>query len=170
MIPPMVETDKETGEVKRYELGFLLSPLLPETAVGELVASRIKTLITELGGTVGGETTPRLFGLAYPIRRVVEHKASVFKEAYFGWLALTLPPEALVVLRDNLKKIPELIRSLVLLVPPPSAAPADKPSVGREKRERFRSPAPSAPAVTLALSPEALNQEIDKEIEQLIKV
>jgi len=149
------------NSVKTYELGFLVTPLLPEEKVAELIETKVKPLITKLGGELKGEDTSKLIALAYQVRKVVEHKGSVFKEAYFGALRFTFAGEAVNDFKAELKKMNEIIRSLIIILPPDYNKKPERRILPPNK-EAEEKPASSAdrPVMTKAA--------IDKEIEGLL--
>jgi ribosomal protein S6 len=148
------------NSVKTYELGYLMTPLLPEEKVIELIEAKIKPLIAKLGGQLKGEDAPKMIPLAYQIRKVVEHKGSVFNEAFFGALRFTFEGEAVNSFKDELKKMNEVIRSLVIILPPDYNKKPERriPPVAKDNKE--------APiAETTVITNDAA---IDKEIEGLL--
>ncbi len=153
MLPVMSEAGK------LYELGYLLTPLLAGDKVAETVESGLKALILTAGGEIKRENQPRLITLAYPIKQVIEHKGSTFREAYFGSLYFEAPAEAISMIQAGLKKSPQLIRQLLIIVHQPLIRPEFK----RPSRAKL-TPAPAAPPVRFekpAMTAEALDREIE---------
>ena len=114
--------EKRTAEssadsVKAYEVAYLLTPLLPEERAAEVSQLLIADQLTAAGGRVISSDAPKMIPLAYPIKKVVEHKSSLFREAYFGWTRFEAPAEFAPALIENLKKAPEVVRSLVIALP-----------------------------------------------------
>ena len=138
------------NSVKIYELGYLMTPLLPEEKVVESIEVKIKPLIAKLGGQLKGEEGPKLTALAYQVRKVVEHKGSVFKEAYFGTLRFTFEGEAVNDFKAELKKLDEIIRSLIIILPP-----------DYNKKSERRIPAVGKEVITPVMSKAAIDKEID---------
>lgn len=105
---------KTEEEYRSYELGYLLTPLIPEQQLAEKTDSAIRQLVIQSGGVILVETPPRLTTLAYPIKKVVENKGIVFKEAYFGSLAFQCLPAKLEAVTTALKNNPLIIRFLLI--------------------------------------------------------
>ncbi len=157
------QDDINAKSVKTYELGYLVTPLLPEEKVLELVESKIKAQLTKIGAKLKEETGPKMMALAYPIRQVVEHKSSTFKESYFGSIRFELGSESIVSFTNDLKKIVELVRTLLIIlpkdynkkverrIPPPAAAKSVLVPEGSVEAE-------AKPAV---MTDEAIDKEID---------
>ncbi len=144
-------------EQKSYEVGFLLSPLLPEEQATAVVERVIRAGITAADGTILAEESPKMVPLAYRIKKVVENKSSNFGEAYFGSVRFKLAPEALVMFKTAVEKAPEVIRSLIITLPAEAVNPPPK----RARRTPAPAEAPVAPVEAPALV-------IDREIDQLL--
>lgn len=170
----MVEKKKETGEkaVKRppkndeithYELGYLLSPLVAADKLAETVEAEVKQWLAEAKAEIGGEMSARPGSLAYAIKKVVEHKGSTFREAYFGAIYFSCRPELLEKLENGLKKSPVVIRSLIIKLSPviytllTRTRPAPvRPEVATGADESAQ------PAHATPMSTAAIDQEIDQ--------
>lgn len=139
-------------DLKSYELGYLLTPLLPEDKVPEAV-EQIKSLITGALGEVKQANSPRLINLAYPIKRVIEHKGTTFRDAYFGTVHFAAPGEGAQILVASLKKSATIIRHLLIT----AREEPLRPTIKRVPRMKV-----SPVSMTAAA--------IDKEIENLIHV
>jgi ribosomal protein S6 len=157
---------------KTYELGYLLSPLVAGEVLSETVEKEIKQALTAAGAEIKKELEPRLRPLAYEIKKIVEHKGSTFREAYFGALAFVAAPSAIAEIESKLKKSTMIVRHMLMILPaaafitpkprvaPTGAEPApegDKSPVIEtgEKMEK-------APKGKKKMSTEALDQEIDQ--------
>lgn len=149
----------KNDEFKTYELGYLLSPLVAPDAVAEAVAKEIKSWLTKAEAEVKSEVSPHSRPLAYPIKKVAEHKGSTFRDAYFGAVYFTCRPESLATIESGLKKSTLLVRHLIMILPARAFLPPAKPRVAPAT-------VPVAPKVIRRLTDEA----IDKEIENLIHV
>ncbi|MCC6290548.1 30S ribosomal protein S6 [Candidatus Nomurabacteria bacterium] len=158
-------TVPKNDELKTYELGYLLSPLVSSEQVGQTVEKDVKSLLKKAGAEVKSEIQARHRGLAYPIKKVVEHKGSIFREAYFGAIVFTCAPENIPALEEGLKKSLVLIRHLLIVLPPGALLVPAKPRVVQVEGD---SPevAESVPKVEAKMTEAA----IDKEIEDLIHV
>lgn len=127
----MTATKDELKEsAKPYELGVLLTPLLTEEAALAWFDETFKKLLVQAGAEIIplSVTTPKLFPLAYTIRKRIDNKNQVFREAYLASLQFVALPEQVLVIKDNLRKVSEIVRSLLIIVPPPEAAKLEEPS------------------------------------------
>ncbi len=164
----MEHNDEIIGDETRvYEIGYLLSPLVSAAALAETAEKNLKSLIVSAGGSEVSDLPPRAIRLAYPIKQTVGHKPLIFREAFFGAWRFRLAPEAVPALGAALRASPELIRHLLIEVPPPALA--------EEKRARTKTkralPLRVRPAVSVRrpAEPSAMSQaEMDKEIDQLL--
>jgi len=154
-------------ETKLYELGYLYSPLVSAEELPVRLAASIKASIDEFSGLVTGELEPRLLKLAYPIGRFVEHKRTVFREAYFGAIRFSLPAEALARLESRLKVEAEILRFLFIALPKGAAkslTPKRPLARRRQQVSDGERPSQSGAKAKAAMS----NEDIDKEIEGLL--
>ena len=143
-------------EPRRYELGYLLVPILATTAVSGTVETLIRGTITKLGGEIIDGEEPKLIPIMYPIRKTVENKNLRFKEAYFASIRFLLAPDQVTTLDQTLRFSPDVLRFLII----------DKPAQVEEppRREPKMDDNASTPA-----SGEVMSQtEMDKEIDSLL--
>ncbi len=129
----------KNDENKSYELAYLLSPLVAAESLEEQVEQEIKRLLAKARATLKSEVKATLRPLAYPIKKVVEHKGSTFREAYFGSIIFEAEPELLTALESGIKQSSLVIRHLLVtlparafLTPPPARPrPSDAPTGGQ---------------------------------------
>lgn len=163
--------EKRTAEnaadsVKTYEVAVLLTPLLPEEKAAETFEALITGPLAKAGGAVksGGEA-PKMITLAYPIKKVVEHKSNIFRQAYFGWVRFESTAAFAVELSDSFKKSSEVVRSLIINLPKDAF---------REAPKRVRRPdaaaTPEPAGETTGEKPEAPLDEaaLDNKIDELL--
>lgn len=155
----------KNDELKTYELGYLLSPLVSSEQVGQTVEKEIKSLLKKAKAEVKDEVQARHRGLAYPIKKVVEHKGSIFREAYFGSIVFTCAPENVPSLEEGLKKSPFLIRHLLVVLPPSALLVPVKPRV-----PQVEGVSPETESSRSKVESKMTEAAIDKEIEDLIHV
>jgi ribosomal protein S6 len=149
------------GVMEVYEVGYLLSPLVAVEALGETVERELKALLTKAGGKVKSETAPRLLKLAYPLRKVVEHKSSVFNEAYFGSVVFEAPTDAIKELGARWRNSAVIIRLLLINYP-------ERLMVPHFRRAPTEVANPDGSPATPALAPVTPAATLDKEIDSLL--
>ncbi|MFA5736601.1 MAG: 30S ribosomal protein S6 [Candidatus Paceibacterota bacterium] len=117
----MDETVKDENldqqEPRIYEIGYLLTPIIPQDALAENITQILKVLIDELGGLITSEMNPSMIRLAYTIKKNISNKKERFNDAYFGALRFKLMPDKLVTLKGNLDKDNKIIRYLIINMP-----------------------------------------------------
>lgn len=149
-----------------YDLGYLLTPLLPEDQAVELVETQLKGAITARGGTIRNDGRPKMIALAYPIKKTIEHKTTTFRDAYFGHFYFDLTTEKIGEVEEILKHLPEMVRYLLLArgeAPAPEVRPAPRPMTTPVKSSM------PAPIMPVAPSKKSMTREaMDKEIEGLL--
>jgi len=158
-------------EPKIYEIGYLLTPIIPQDALAENVAQAFKTPIDELGGLVTSEMDPSMIRLAYTIKKNIANKKERFSDAYFGALRFKLLPEKAAVLKEMLDKNDKIIRHLTIamskgeetIVVPKRAFQRREIQAEPfeiERREKEEEPVEA---------PEMTKEDIDKEIDNLLE-
>jgi len=151
-------------ELQVYELGYHLLSTLPEEGLGAEVGN-IKSVIETGGGLfIGEEGLPKTTRLAYEMTKVINNKKINFDTAYFGWVRFEANPESIVEINNELKKIEEILRFLLIKSVRESKMISRKPS--------SLSRPPQVPKIT---KPEGEKEagpisevEVDKAIEELI--
>lgn len=157
---------KSKVEIKKYELGYLLSPLVSAENLAATVQSEIIAPITALGGEVSASPLPSMKSLAYPIKKDIGNKKATFKDAYFGYVHFSLKPNDAVKLNQTLAKSDLLVRVLLILAirtigKKPKALPA------KEVKTEVKAPADAMPTEEVVVK-EVNQEEIDREIEGLL--
>ncbi len=97
-------------EQKIYELGYLLTPLVPEEKVNEEI-SVLRGDIEKKKGLIIGEEIAKMRKLAYTIKKP---NAGSFDSVYFGWIKFVIGGEFLSGVRESLKKNAKIVRFLFL--------------------------------------------------------
>ncbi len=145
------QAEKVAEGSRRYEIGFLLSPLLVEESLDDTLKAVVVKAIAAQGGTVEELSAPRRLALAYPVAKVINHKRSNFKEAYLGSAVFIAPAEKVAKILQEITAAEVVIRTLLIEKPFRSVVEA----LPREPRAT----PPQTPSATAA---------IDKEIEELL--
>jgi len=159
--------DKAAGEL--YELGYHLVPSLGEEDLALRVAD-LQKKITELGGSIHSEGSPQAFTLAYQMRKLRGGKWEKYDQSFFGWTRFHLPKEGMDELKDDLEHNEYLIRYLLIkldkeaLIPPKVRQP--RPI---ELEEVETEPKALEKKQDTEEGGEVVEEELDKQIEELIK-
>ena len=159
----MAAEQEEKGEVKVYELGFLVLPTLAEEELGGAV-SALKGRFEKHGGVFLAEGFPERISLSYRISKTIEGKHTPFSSAYFGWLKYELPAHASVDLGQELKKEASLLRFLLI--------ETIRETPLRERRAFFAKPEVARtiekPLVRKSEKPAMSEEELDRTIQELV--
>ena len=153
---------------KNYEIGYLLSPLIPTDEVAAKVAEAIKEPINTLKGVVGSELDPRHIVLAYRVGKTENHKRTSFGEAHFGAIRFTLAPESLLEFTDKLKANDLIIRFIMVSLPKNAAAMTPLKRLPAKRRLPNESRPIANEGDKPEKKPEMTKEAIDKEIEGLL--
>ncbi len=143
-------------ETKIYEIGYLLSPFIPDEKINDEVYV-VRKIIEDRQCLITGEGRAKMQKLAYPIKKGPSEK---FESAYFGWIKFISSPDNLREIKERLEKTPNVIRFIVLEAPKEAAN--KKPAAGAVKKKK---PSKDETSIKTEVKPE----EIDKRIEELIK-
>ncbi len=105
---------EETAQV--YELGYLVLPSIPEGQLGDVTA-KLKSAITEAGGTELDSEAPLLMDLAYTMSKTVGVSRYVVSDAYMGWVKFEGEPSKVVQVKRAVEGIDEILRFLLVKAP-----------------------------------------------------
>jgi ribosomal protein S6 len=150
--------DLDIKEPKFYEVGYLLVPFFGETEKADMVQKEIKAVIEAVGAKPGSEVAPVMKNLAYPIRKMLNNKYDLFRQAYFGAVRFEADPATVPVISKNFQKSEAIIRFLLIEMPKPTPL---------KKKKTTTLVADEAPVV-VPPSIETDEQAIDKEIDELL--
>lgn len=149
-----------------YEIGYLLSPMIPVESLAERVSKNLTAPIASLGGEIMNEVSPRHLTLAYPIKKNMEHRRLTFREAFFGSIRFQTLPRAAAELRSKLVASPDLVRHLLIEVP--KATLLDEERAKARVNHPPRSPVPAETAGEVSSQPSLSLAEMDQQIDQLL--
>jgi ribosomal protein S6 len=164
----MVEHIHDDSEIRSYELGFHIVPIVPESDVSREIEA-VRSLIESHGGSVSTEDFPALIDLAYPMRKNIARKWHVFQTAYFGWLRFDISPEGAHALKTELESVDHVLRFILMKIdkdaPVVSYVPPNttKSSIPDDEAEK--------PVVDEPVSEEKVTmttEQMDAEIEKLV--
>ncbi len=156
----VVETDDDR-EPRRYEIGYLLSPIVAAENVSATVETLIRGAILVAGGQVIVGEEPKLIPLAYPIRQTVENKNLSFQEAYFASLHFTVTPEKIIELDKAFRFSPSVLRFLIIESPKPVEEPRHRPKEDAPSSERSTRFAKGGEPTGVEMSQADMDREID---------
>ena len=153
-----------------YEIGYLLSPMIPVESLAEKVTQNLKEPINSLDGQIVSEGEPRHFALAYPIKKNIEHRRLTFREAFFGSLRFEGDAKTVVELARKLFVVPDIIRYLLIEVPKATLLDEERAKVRVNRPPRLSTTTASkvgegSPSPSLSTT-EVI--EMDKQIDQLL--
>ena len=163
----LIDIDEGGNETRLYEVSYLLNPALAEENA-EKEASALRNVLIKEGATILYEGKPKTISLAYPISKSIEHKKTVYENAYFGWFAFEKGAGILEV-KAHFSKNESVIRFLII------NTIKEAYTTPKQRREilRPRAPLPEKEVGSSGVASElpALpidEAELDKEIENLL--
>jgi ribosomal protein S6 len=138
-------------KTKIYEIGYLLSPLIPEEKLEEEILN-LRKLIENKESLIISEEKAKMQKLAYPI---IKPNFGRVESAYFGWIRFLAKPNILLQIKDSFEKEPLIVRSMIAKIA--KEGPAKK---------LFRKSI--KPTVELKSKEKIQPEEIDKKLEELL--
>ena len=142
-------------ETKKYEIGYLLSPLIPEEKLDEEIFI-LRKAIEDRQCLITGEERARTRKLAYSVKKPA---LGSFDTAYFGWIKFIAEPETLREIDITLGKEPNIIRFLIT-----ESAREDLSKKAAKRAVRKKRISGAEPKIKTEVKPE----EIDKKLEELL--
>lgn len=156
----MTEQNSEEKALNRvYELAYLVSPNIAEDKLAEQVSS-IKALLEKHGAFVISEEYPKFRQLAYNMVKPMGGKNEKYSNAYFGWVKFEVSVEGALSIKDELKKMSQLVRLLIVKTERETKYPA-KTAFWKDMPKREVKAEPKT-------GPSMSEAEIDKTIEELV--
>lgn len=140
------------SDQKTYEIGYLLTPLLPEDKVAEEV-SVLRKLIDDNSGFIMSEDHAKMQRLAYPVARN--------SSAYLGRIKFYAKSETVDKIKESFEKSDKTLRFLLTKTSKETAA---QPS--RRIRKIVK---PAAATISEEEKKPIKPEEVDKKLEELIK-
>ncbi len=111
---------ENTSEREVYELGYLILPSIAEDAV-EAVEAKLEKAVAAAGGTkFDGESAVKI-DLSYKMTKVVGASRYVVNDAYLGWMKFEIEPAAVTALKEEISRMDEIVRILLVKAPRESA-------------------------------------------------
>lgn len=130
-------------EQRMYEIGYLLSPLIPEEKLDEEI-SILRKIIEDKQGFIMSEARPKMQKLAYPIKKL--------ETAYFGWIKFTAAPSSLPEIKS-----PQFIRFLITEIIKETLTPPPAKKIIKKKK-----------TIISGIKEGVKFEEIDKKLEELL--
>ncbi len=135
------EEQDSADEFARYECAFHILPTVAEEEVPALM-ERVKSFIERTGGAVNEEESAGHVDLAYEIVKEVGGERRRFNAAHFCWVRFTLAPSALASLAEEVGRLPEGLRYLIIRL---TMDEAHRPFFVRAARGAYLSGGAAAP-------------------------
>jgi len=128
-----------------YEIGYLLTPLIPSDKIdGEI--SVLRKVIEDKKGLITDEGRAKIQKLAYTINKL--------DSTYFGWIQFVADPTYLPEIKNSFDKVDNIVRFLI--------TKPEKEKIGKKKDKKIVSK-------TKEPKEEIKEEEVDQKIEELIK-
>ena len=160
------EKDIDQEELRIYEVGYHVSPLVKDEDV-EKVVGTIRAAIEKAGGSFIAEGAPSLLKLAYPITGREGGKRVEYDRAHFGWIKFEAPGDSIRSLEATFKQNSSIIRCLVFRTVREDTRAKIKPVALREvKRTDTLKTAPRRTADEAEKAPVS-EEQLDKALESL---
>lgn len=108
----MATTQQADESVRNYEIGYLISPTVPEGEVAD-IESDLHEAITAADGEVLASETPEARELAYTMEVTTSAGEREFERGQFGWVQLSVEKKELDTVKAVLEDEADVMRTLV---------------------------------------------------------
>jgi len=150
-----------------YELGYHLVPSLGEDDLALRVTELQKVIAAE-GGSIISEGQPQSCTLSYTMRKMRSGKWDKYDSTFFGWIRFEAPKEAMEKIKVGLDEDVNLVRYLLITLDPIALMPEPTRAPRRESTEVVTEPKELEKKQDAEEKGEVSEEELDKQIEQLI--
>lgn len=131
-----------------YELGYLILPSVAEDALPG-VTEKMKDAISKAGGSIVDSEAPFEQALAYNMSKTIGASRYVVSDAYIGWIKFDSEPAKVESLKDELRKMNELLRYLLVKAPKETSFTFAKARAALEEKEEKELPPTPAEEVMI---------------------
>jgi ribosomal protein S6 len=148
-------------EIQMYELGYLLLPIVAEEKVSDEVLA-LRSAIESAGGMILEEESPKMRPLSYTMSKSIANKKGKFDQAYFGWIRYQSSSGVTPTVKEAIEKRENVLRFLIIKTIKEVRRPSRRPIGTGAVRP------PAGPKDAVGEKPVMTDQDIDREIENLI--
>jgi len=152
----------EENERKIYELGFLVSPIVPDEKIGSETTA-VRDILETCSNVISSEI-PSMKDLEYDIDKVIGGKKHHFSSAYFGFFIFETEAQNIEKIKNELEKGKNIVRFIIIT--------RTKESL-KERKRKSVTPAAKKPLgigkqESKASEEKIDEKELDKTIEELV--
>jgi len=158
--------DKGNGTTL-YELGYHLVPSLGEDDLA-LRVTELQKAITAEGGSVISEGAPQSMTLTYQMRKMHGGRWDKYDTTFFGWVRFEAPASAMDGIKEVLDTDEYVVRYLLIKLDPVALTPEPVQPSRTEGTEVVTEPKELEKKEEVEEQAEVSEEELDKQIEQLI--
>lgn len=156
------------GEIKVYEIGYVLVSSIPEEKVLGSVTN-IKDLLDKKKAEIIGEETPTLINLAYSMTKKIGAINHKYNQGYFGWIKFAVSSDDIGDIKVSLDGNNDILRYLLINTVRENTY-MGKRATSFVKEERDETVAPQEGKEVVATpAPQASVEEMDKTIDEIVK-
>jgi ribosomal protein S6 len=158
--------EPEDSDSLVYEIGFQFIPTITAEE-SEKTFEDLKSVLEKNGAEFISEGLPELRDLAYEMSKKIAGKYQKFTKGYFGWVKFVFDKSKVVELQKTLEVMDNMLRFFIIKTVRENTLISQKFQGGRRQEggEEEGSITPASPAEPMA--PEAMDQEIEKTLEDL---
>jgi ribosomal protein S6 len=110
----MAESTQTNERVRRYEIGYLVAPTVPEGEVEEM-AEEVADTVSDHGEVLASEQ-PEMRDLAYTMEEKTSAGEREFNRGQFGWIQFSVRPDALDEIEDAFDDVADIMRHLLVKI------------------------------------------------------
>jgi len=110
----MVESTQTNERVRRYEIGYLVAPTVPEGEVAEM-AEEVADTVSDYGEVLASQQ-PEMRDLAYTMEETTSAGEREFNRGQFGWIQFSVTPDALDEIESTFDDVADIMRHLLVKI------------------------------------------------------
>ncbi|PSO45937.1 MAG: hypothetical protein BRC25_00395 [Parcubacteria group bacterium SW_6_46_9] len=122
----MANQTQTNERVRRYEVGYLVAPTVPEGEVEDMADDIADTIVDN--GDVLASQIPEMQELAYTMEATTSAGEREFDRGQFGWVQFAVTPDVLDDIEEVFDGVDDIMRHLLVKI--------DEAAVGGRDREK----------------------------------
>jgi len=142
-----------------YEVGFQIIPTVT-SAEAQDIFSKIRDIVEANGTEIIASNNPESISLAYEMRKKIGGKFQKYNDAYFAWIKYASSSDKVTKIRSEIEKIEAVLRFIIITTVRENTLISQKSAIIRKPESESHEP-------KMEVTPEAMDEEINKTLEGL---
>jgi len=129
----MANQTQTNERVRRYEVGYLVAPTVPEGEVEDM-ADDIADTVADHGDVLASQT-PETQELAYTMEATTSAGEREFDRGQFGWVQFAVTPDVLDDIENAFDGVDDIMRHLLVKIDEKAVGGRDREKDGEDKED-----------------------------------